>query len=278
MFYATFGIFARQVSDNFGAFSQNYFRCLIVLTFLLIYFVIKKVRWKKINPADYRWVLVWGISGSLVVVLLYIAFNNIALGTTYFLFYSTMIITGLICGKILFNEKLTINKYTSLVLVIIGLILIYSVEFSVNKIVYVMTALLAGLLIGIWNTFSKKVSSSYSVIQMLLIGTSFALVIGLIGAILFNEGFPVMNDFTSWFWMFGFAIAELSATLLVILGFKYLEAQKASLLMPVEVVYATILGFLVYNESLPLVTLIGGLLILLGAILPNIRVRAKGTE
>jgi drug/metabolite transporter (DMT)-like permease len=57
---------------------------------------------------------------------------------------------------------------------------------------------------------------------------------------------------------------------LIIYGFKYLDSQKGSLLMLLEVVFGVIVGFLVYQETLSWGAVLGGLLILLGVALPNL--------
>ena len=71
--------------------------------------------------------------------------------------------------------------------------------------------------------------------------------------------------------MIGFAFANLTATYFLIKGFKTVEAQKGSLILPLEIVFASIIGYLIFNEILKPEVYFGGILILLAAILPALK-------
>lgn len=141
---------------------------------------------------------------------------------------------------------------------------------SVGQVPYVFMALGSGFLLGLWNTLSKKVSNKYPNFQLVFIDGFVSLLFGAACAILFREPVPGINQIESWIWVFIFAVTSVAATSLLVYGFKHLEAQIGSIIMPVEVVFATLFGFLFFKEVLPPTTLFGGLLITLAAVLPNI--------
>ena len=118
--YGLYGIFSRYVSE-FGSFSQSWVRSSIVLFVILLIMVFKKFKWQKIQKYDIKWFLIWILPASFQPVITFMAFNHLPLGTAYFLIYSTMILGGMVSGKIFFSEKLSSSKILSLILVFIGL-------------------------------------------------------------------------------------------------------------------------------------------------------------
>lgn len=58
-------------------------------------------------------------------------------------------------------------------------------------------------------------------------------------------------------------------------GFKRLEAQIGTLVMPMEVFFAALFGFIFYRETLTILTILGGLLIISGIVIPNLRFAKK---
>jgi drug/metabolite transporter (DMT)-like permease len=269
LMYGLYAVFSRFMGDSFGPFTQNYLRAALIIVFFLLFFVLSKKKLQKIQKQDFKWLLIWTLSGATTVVIAFIVFNNLPISTAYFLFYPTMMITGLLAGAVLYKEKINWAKIVSIVLLILGLLSIYTVEFNVDLILYVFMALGMGILIGIWNTTSKKISDKYPATQMSLIGAVATTIVSISGALIFKESIPSLNG-GGWIWIFAFTVAEILATFFVILGFKNLEAQIASTVMPLEIVFATLFGVIIFQEYLSVSMIIGGLLILIGAILPSL--------
>jgi len=108
--YGLFGVFSRNV-NMFGSFSQGWVRYSIILSVIVLMIIIGKLKWKKIEKRDIKWFLAWILPASFQPILTFIAFNHLPLGLTYFLIYSTMIIGGIISGKIFFSEKFNGVKF-----------------------------------------------------------------------------------------------------------------------------------------------------------------------
>jgi len=158
----------------------------------------------------------------------------------------------------------------SLFLVFFGLVLIYHSDIKLITSVYVLLAIISGLIVGFWNTLSKKVSNTYSEFQMMLLDSSSSLLIGTVGSLLVGEKLPPNSDVSSWFWVIIFALSGIAATFFLIRGFKYIEAQVGSLILPMELLFASIFGYLIFGEILSVYVYIGGLLIAIASITPNI--------
>lgn len=270
MFYGLYGVYSRLIGIEFGAFAQNYSRSAILSIILLLYFLKKGSSWKKIEKNDYKWILAWLLPSPISMILTFIVFNNLAIGTTYFIFYSAMIVGGFIAGKMLFSERLNFEKILSLVFAFLGLGIIYSFNISANQIIYVIFAVLSGLLVGLWNSLSKKVSDKYPEIELVFLNGISSVILSFIGGMFFRESFPVLGINGSWLWIFAYAVTQIAAMYFMVLGFKNLEAQVASIIMPLEVVFATIFGYLFFGEILSQAVYLGGGLIAFAAFLPNI--------
>jgi len=74
-----------------------------------------------------------------------------------------------------------------------------------------------------------------------------------------------------WAGILGYAIASLLAFALVVKGFQYVEASIGALVGLLEIVVGIVLGLVFFSEQLTWQTIIGGLLIILAAALPNLQ-------
>ncbi len=266
--YGLYGVYSRQLGHSFGEFSQSWTRNTIIIILLGLFLFLTK-RWKVVERKDLKWMILWPLSDVVSIVLLYITFNNLSIGTSYFLLYTTMIIGGFIFGNLLYKEQLNRVKIVSIILSLLGLSLIFSVEFSVEKVQYIIFGLLSGVSTALWNTLSKKVSDRYPNAQLVFIDASVALCATLVGSLIVKDSIPILTN-PVWAWQVLYAVSQIGAVAFVILGFRYLEAQFASVILPIEVIFATVFGFLFFKEIPQTTTLLGGVFIALAAALPNI--------
>lgn len=269
LIYSFYGIFSRLIGLNFGAFTQNWLRNFIGLLIIFPILIIGK-KWKTVRKKDVKWILVWPLSGSLTLALLFIVYNKMPIATTFFLHSSTTIVTSYITGKILFGEKLSLVKIIAIFLALTGLFFIYARDIAVTNAVFAFIAVLSGLMAGMWNTLSKKSSGKYPNLQLVFIDALVCTVVGFVAAVLSKETFPVLAFTPSWFYLFVNTFTSLSAVVLIIYGFKNLEAQIGSIVMSLQTVFTTILAFLIFGEVLSPASFFGGFLILLAAFLPNL--------
>ncbi len=266
--YGMYGILSHMAGQEFGSFSQNFSRTLIILIPLSIYIILSN-SWVQVTPTDRVKLLLWTLTGSTVMILLFISFNNIPIGTNYFLFHSGMISSGYIFGKLAFGEKLNKSKIASLILAFTGIGLIYSLSAGADLIYYIL-ALTSGFLSGTWTTFTKKFSDYYPNIQLVFIDSLVTVLVSLLGLLIFGDSVPAFSFSIAWFGVLLLAISYLVASALVIYGYRHLEAQVGSVIMPLEIVFGALSGLIFLGETIPLFSVIGGLFIVAGAFLPNI--------
>lgn len=268
--YATFGILSRLIADTFPAFAQNYFREAVSLTIVGVLLITKIISWHKIHKKDIKWIIGFSLSNSLVMILLFLAFNSIAIGTVYFLFYSTMTIVGILIGGILFKERMDLSKYIALLLVLVGLIFMFSTSLQMDDLKYIVYSLFVGVMLGFHNNFAKKISNIYHPLQIFSYASMASFFVSIIIAILLKESVPDIKVNMSSVWMFVYGIVVLLADIFMIYGYRRIEAQIASMVMPTEAFIAALFGWIFYQDRLDTNEMIGGILIILAVIVPKI--------
>ncbi len=275
LLYGLYGVYSRLIGLDFGVFSQNFARNLIVALILALY-IFSKRKWRKIRTEDVKWILTWVLSGFISIIAIFIAFNKIPIGTALFVFYAGSITGGYLVGSLFFNEKLSRIKLISIVLCFIGLALIYSLSFEIDNSTYILFALVAGFSTGLWNTLSKKVSGKYPHLQLVFVDALLHVALSFLLVFILNEklSFPELS--VPWITIFVFALTQIAVVKLVIYGFRHLEAHIGTLIMPLEVFFGAFFGFIFFKEVLSFYTIIGGLIIISGFVLPNLKVNQKG--
>ena len=266
--WSLWGVFSRLLGLGFGIFYQAFSRGLILLLILFGYLLLKRL-WKRVDGADYKWFLGMSLSGLLSVICFFVAINYLAIGLTLFVFYAASILGGYFLGSVLFQERLTRIKIISLLISFAGLFVISFATLEQTNLLYLLLSVLSGFGFAGWQVFSKKVSSQYSLIQVMAIDNLIFTLASLIFVLAFKETIILPSFSLVWLILILFAFLVLAGSLLNIYGFRRLEAQKGSLIMLLEVVFGIFFGWLFYKEVLTIYSLIGGALILLGAALPN---------
>ncbi len=276
--YGMYGIYSRMIGGAFGNFNQNWLRNIAVALVALLIISIGKIKLKPVYKKDIKWITLWFLSSSWATVLTFIAFNHLKVGTVYLLVYSAMITSGYLSGKIFFEEKINVIKIVSLFLALGGLLVIYRFSITKEEVPYMMMCLVSGLMTGVWNTISKKFSGNYSNMQLVLMDATAIIVTSLIGAIISQEILPQVISPTSWGWLVVYALAQLTNVGLVVYGFKNVEAQIGSLILPVEIIFATLFAWLFFGEN-PTVSIgVGGIMILGAAAWPSMYLMAEKTK
>jgi drug/metabolite transporter (DMT)-like permease len=270
LFLGLWGVAARIIGVDFGVFFFLFVRSLIILSLLAGYSFFRSGAWKRIEKGDLRWFLAMSLIGFISSVSGFLAFNALAIGITYFVFYAISTLGGYFFGRTLFKEKLSGFKIVSLVISLFGLSLIFSVNLT-QETVSLALAMLAGFTGAGWNIFSKKISSKYSLTQICLIDSLIVFLASLVLTVISQESVFLPTFSESWIVVFLFSLITLVSAFLVISGFRRLQAQAGTLLMLLEPVFGILFAWLFFKEALTAKILIGGALILLGAALPNIR-------
>lgn len=268
-FFSLYGVWVRFISSEFSVLFQIWTRTAIPLVIFVIIGLITK-QFKKIEKSDYKWFFVVALSATLMNFPYYLAVLYLPLGTAMFILYALSTIVGYILGSLMFKEKLNATKIISLGLSLVGLILLYKGSLEFVKNINLFWAILSGILYGVYFTTTKTISNKYSVIQIdsfyFLINTLVYLVIALV----IHDRFYANFISISWLFNFIYIVTIMATGILVVYGFRYVEAQKGSLILLAELPFVLILGFFLFKETPGILNVIGALLILIAMVLPNL--------
>ncbi len=268
--YGFFGVFSRIINFNLPLFFQAWTRN--VLATLIIFALVKFFgRWKKIKPGHIKWFIFRGLGGFISFISLYIGFIYLDFSTNYFISYATATITGYLFGYLFFKEKLTRVNLMALLLSTIGLYLIFKITLRADKLIYLLISALGGIATSVWMVFSKKISGTYSNLQLNMVDSILALALPFALSVIFKEPWtlPALN----WLWGANLLFAGLfmATGFLIVYGFSKVEAQKGSLILLFDILVGILLGYIMFHETISLQAFFGGLFILAAMILPNIK-------
>lgn len=272
--FGFYGILTRIVGFNiplfFGSFMRNGFGILILL--IVIAFA---GGWKTIRPKDYIWIFFRSICGMVAFFGSFVPIMHLPIGTFYFISYTGITIGGYIIAKVMLNEAITFIKAVSLFLALVGLCFIYSINIESLNLWYVVFAFVGGFSASGWNIIAKKISHHYSALQLNLIDfITYTFYTFIISIILHEQwSLPAINS--TWGAQLGIVLMFLVTGQLIIYGFKYLDAQIGSLVLLLEILFGTLFAFLFFREAVSLMTMVGGALIIIAIVLPEVIVQKK---
>ena len=268
LLYGLLGVFSRLIGLEFGIFYQSWTRNLIIAFFILPLLLI--FSWKRIKKNDFKWFLIRSLGDLVTMTCIFIAFNKIQIGISYFLFYAGSIIGGYVIGYLFFKERISKQKFLSLIVGLIGLLMIYTLSFDQKLAPFYLLANIAGFSSAVWNVFSKKVSSSYSVSQIVFIDSILTAFMAFSLSLLFGERFFPPGLSSPWIANILFAVNSLLTSYLVVYGFRYIEANYGSIILLLEVFFGILFSYLLFREIPNFSASIGGVLILFAIIVPKI--------
>ena len=270
IFYASYGIWSRLMGHSFGEFTQAWTRGL----FLLIVIILANLRFKVYKPfkkTDWPWVIIIALAGGINQAPYYFGFQHLSIGTATLLFYASLVIGGYIQSNLALKEKISPIKFISLVFAILGMGLIYRFSLTPSQILPAILTCFAGFLGAATVVLTKKLSSNFHELQIMIGYFIAQVVFNLPLAIILNETLPALTHSTAWLAQLAYAISLFTANFTAIEGFKYLEGSIGSLIGMTEILFGILFGFMFFSEILTPLTLVGGLLIILAAALPNLR-------
>jgi len=269
LLFGSYGVWSRLMGASFQPFYQAWVRSAIILLLMLPFMVIGK-SFRKPAKDDLRKIGVYILFCVFTQVPLYFAFNNAPIGTVQLIFYSVFVITVFLVGSKYLGERITRVKITSLALAFVGLLIIFGVSAISFAPLGLFLAALNGVASGGEVATSKKIPDHYPPALIAFWGWVFTLGIHLPISLLIGERQPLPTLSSAWLWLILYSIVNAAAFWLVITGFRRVDASIGSLIGLMEVVFAVVFGSIIFHEALTLDVLIGGVLIISAAMLPDL--------
>lgn len=279
-------IFIKTLADlGLSSIHVMFIRATLSAVMLFFFLLIKDRSLLKIKLRD-----LWMFIGTGVVSLSFFSLCyfttilEVGASVAVILLYTSPIFV-LILSVLLFKEKINARKIIALVLTFAGCILVTGIIGSGNAVTTAGSSqiTLKGFLIGlcagfgyalysIFSRFALKKYDSFTVTFYTFVFSGLSLIpfaMGTTGTALFVKMLPNQR-----FWLFAVGIALFCTVLPYIfytLGLSGLETSKAAILVTVEPLVGTLIGFIVYNESVSVAKIIGIVCIFVSVILLGIK-------
>ena len=266
--FASFGVWAKLVGDTYEVFTQAWTRALIICIVLIIVGMLTK-QLRRFEKKDLKWVYVYTAFSLFTVAPIYYAFTQMDIGTATMLFYAAYMVASYAIGRAFFKEKVTPSKLAAIILAIIGMGLVFGVELAGASILALALAIINGIASGGEVSFTKKISQTYSPLQLTLVAWAAICVTHFVAALVIGENLLPQQTPQSAFGIVLFSLSAMLAFWLVVAGYKRIEAGIGGLIGTLEVPFAVILGVLLFGEQLAVLAIIGGVLIFIAAGLPD---------
>lgn len=269
--FGSFGIWIRIMSQELNVFQQIVLRnSVAALIALAIVIILKKYR------LDFRHLpkiklLLYSLAFPLSVIFYSLAVLNTKISVATFLTYVGSLVSTCVLSVICFKEKLSTLKIISIFLVITGLIC-FAYPLSINTLTLGLFAgLISGTLDGITNAFRKDLTGKIDKALLIFFPAVMGIVISFI-ALVFTQSMSFPNPLSPATLVAGLIVGSLIiiGNYLMLIGFQNFELGPGVIVLTLDIVFATLFGFILLGETLILKEIIGGLLIITAIILPNL--------
>lgn len=267
---ATYGIWVRLLQHTFSAYQQVTLRGII--SFLLAVFLAIILRRKWFFEKKYNKHLVFYLfcfAASSILFTISVIQTSIALSV--FGLYLGSIFSAFLLGKLFFQEKLSKSKLMS-VLLALGALFFLTFPFSLHLLnAGFLVGIFGGIFDGIGNAFKKYFGRKIE-LPALIVFQFFATLLVAISLMFFTrESFSSLQlSLGNIFLLLIYGAIFLSVGYLSMYGFQHFNLNLGTIVISSELFWAPIFAFLLFHEMLTSYQIIGGFLIVLAIILPQI--------
>ena len=280
LLWGSMGCFGKYLSAyGLGSFETTQIRITVGFIAICVYLLIFNRDLLKIKLKD-----LWCFLGTGVVSLLFFSISYfksleyVPMSTAAILVYTAPIFVMLM-SVVLFKERITVVKIIALISAFLGCVFVSGIAGGgVNKPVGLLLALLSGVFYALYSIFSRyAIIRGYSSLTIVFytflfssLGCSLLCDWGKLSSVVFVPDAKVIL---------------LSVGLGIVTGFlpyvfyskalELMESSKASIMASLEPVVATVLGVILFKESLTVLSVIGIILVLTAVVLLSLKPREK---
>jgi drug/metabolite transporter (DMT)-like permease len=268
LFFAGSTVFAKLLtnSSNIPAIEITFFRFFIGFFISGIYMLKLKQTFK---PNNVRFVVLRAVLNTLAVILFFLSVKYTSITNANMLNMTYPVFIFMISPFIL-KEKISYKQYMYLLLTMLGIYFVIKPDFS-------------NINIGDWYGLASGIAGALAIMSLRMAREydSTALILFYLMSIgLVINGFLLMPVWvmpvgTQWIFLLSSALAGFIGQAFITSGYKYLEAGKGALVSSSRIVFAFLLGWMFFSESLTLHLIIGASLIVFSFIGVSIDKKSK---
>jgi DME family drug/metabolite transporter len=268
--WGTSGIFVKFVAadTDISALALAFWRDITSFAVLLAGIGLFRPRWLWIQKADLRWLAGMGISLGIFHVFwnLGVLVNGAAVATVQ---QAAMPAIVAVLAWLIWRESLSWSKIIAILLTFVGTVLVSGLDVLGRA-----NLSLGGLFIGLgipityasWTLFGKKVREKHNPITTLTYAFAFGALVLLPFQFFTPQPWPVPASAILWFACLIF-VATITSFSVYTFALGRLPASVASILAMSEIAFVAVYAYLLLDERLTAVQILGAVLVVVGVLL-----------
>jgi drug/metabolite transporter (DMT)-like permease len=163
-------------------------------------------------------------------------------------------------------------------LAVTGMLIIYAGQMQVTDGRFILAGVGAGIATGVWNVLPKLISDDYPKLQLIAIDAAAIVVANIMLSFIVTKPVPHVSPTlpvaqaslsVSVLAILLYGVTQIAGDFLIIVGFRRVDAQVGSVILPLEAVFGALYAFLFFGEQVPVTTLLGGAVILMGSVVSH---------
>lgn len=272
--FGSYGLWIRILNVELTAYQQIAFRYALGA---LLLFVFLGLRREKIAVSK---IIGWHLGiFSLTVPVSFIFFVSSMINTKISVatvgFYLGTIIVSFILGSVVFKEKIMVITFIDFVLAIIGLFLfLYPISLSTLNWGFLM-GVASGICWGIGSVFKKSLQGKVSRLWLLTILSVASVIVTLPFVLAGTHPVPATLNAETLIALVILTVTALGAEYLTIVGFQNYDLNWGSIILSGEIVFAGLIGYLFFRETLTPSEKLGLAFVLAAMTLPQMSLLVK---
>ena len=266
--WSTSGTFIRWTMDDgsFTALSLAFWRDLTTFLSLLAFLAVVRPEWLRVERRDLPWLAALGIVGvGTFHVLWNLSITTIGYAPATVLLYASPAFVAFV-ARLVWREPMTRAKVAAFVLTIVGCVLVTGIDRLTTAALTasgLAVGLAAAVAYGSFSLFGRQVAPRYSPWTVLTYGFGF----GALALLPFQFGSPLPWPLAPatglWFGML-VLVATILPFGIYLLALRTLPVSVASLLAASEVIFGAAIGYLLFEEQLAGLQIVGACLVIAG--------------
>ncbi|WP_299087164.1 DMT family transporter [uncultured Metabacillus sp.] len=211
---------------------------------------------------------------AMMAILLFTSFSLLPVSlasSVYYLYLVFVVILNSLFSRKLFKKF----QIAAILLSIIGLYLMLGADFSQINIIGLICGFGCAIIYSGYIILTEKIQSHINHFLSAAYVTSFAAITLFIFS-MFRQDFSLDFHYSGWFPILGIALFSTFFSILAFsMGIERIGSSKAALLSIFEPIVTVLLSYFLFQENIGLIQKMGIILILLSALLTNVRWRKK---
>ncbi len=261
--FSWMNLLAKYLTD-FHPLQVVFFRAMGTFVFIFPYMLVKKV---PIIGKNVLWLCLRGLLSFISLALFFLVIQRIPLGSAVALRYTAPIFS-VVFAYFLLKEKVKLWQWIALLISVLGAFVMKGLDFRIDKLSFTLI-LGSSVLVGAVFTIIRYLGSREHYLTII----NYFMVFSIVGSLFFigNWRMPAGKE---WFWVCSIGVLGLLGQVFLTRAFQLADTSTVAPIKYMELVYALLFGFLLFDESYTLWPIVGMCLVVFGMLL-NIWIKQR---